>query len=101
MRRRAFWPGFEWGVLAHRRAKVGAAKIEDYIARFEVDSTDFEDPIEFDELVIDDWFHLEQMSDRRWWIGLGTAEDGVGYEWMINVHVDRNGRATVSMERYG
>lgn len=27
----------------------------------------------FDELVIDDWLHLEQMSDRAYWMRLGDA----------------------------
>jgi hypothetical protein len=26
---------------------------------------------DLDELVIDDWFHLEQMDDGRWWIRVG------------------------------
>lgn len=25
----------------------------------------------FDELVVDDWLHIEQMSDREWWIRIG------------------------------
>lgn len=25
----------------------------------------------FDELVIDDWLHLEQMSDRCWYLNIG------------------------------
>ncbi|MDE2471964.1 MAG: hypothetical protein KGL35_25355 [Bradyrhizobium sp.] len=43
MSQRAFWPGFKWRVLAHRRAKIGAAKLKDYIASFEVRSADFEE----------------------------------------------------------
>jgi hypothetical protein len=45
----------------------------------------------FDELVIDDWFHLEQMDERRWWIRVGDAR--------IDVVVDENGRVKVSVER--
>jgi hypothetical protein len=26
-----------------------------------------------DELVIDDWLHLEQMSERQWWLRIGDA----------------------------
>lgn len=29
-----------------------------------------EQPGVFDELVIDDWFHLEQMDYNVWWIGI-------------------------------
>lgn len=25
----------------------------------------------FDELVVDDWLHIEQMDDRQWWLSLG------------------------------
>lgn len=28
----------------------------------------------FDELVIDDWFHLEQMDDRLWWLNIGDRD---------------------------
>lgn len=27
----------------------------------------------FDELVIDDWLHLEQMDDRYWWMRIGDT----------------------------
>lgn len=33
----------------------------------------------FDELVIDNWFHLEQMDRDHWWMRVG--------DHMINVHV--------------
>ena len=100
-RKDRFWPGFSWRILAHKRTNVGRAKVENYLPDGQIDirSEHFSEPAEFDELVIDNWLHLEQMSDRDWWIGLGTAEDGRGYEWMVNVHIDRFGRARVSMER--
>ena len=98
-RGRAFWPGFSWRVLAHQRTKTGVQSIETYVKQVQLSSDEFDGPVEFDELVIDNWLHLEQMSERNWWMGLGTAEDGRGYEWMINVHVDRDGKATVSMEK--
>ncbi|RKG72871.1 hypothetical protein D7W79_27125 [Corallococcus exercitus] len=25
----------------------------------------------FDELIVDDWFHMEQMDDRVWWMKVG------------------------------
>jgi hypothetical protein len=52
-------------------------------------------PVEFDELVIDDWFHLEQIDKRVWWLGLGNGED----YWHLHVVIDGKGNATVSMER--
>ncbi|HVK75725.1 MAG TPA: hypothetical protein VM734_20485, partial [Kofleriaceae bacterium] len=45
----------------------------------------------FDELVIDDWLHLEQMDERSWWMRVGDAS--------ISVVVDGDGRARVSIER--
>ncbi|WP_438006167.1 hypothetical protein WME89_47385 [Sorangium sp. So ce321] len=27
----------------------------------------------FDELVVDDWIHLEQMNDDVWWLRVGDA----------------------------
>lgn len=50
---------------------------------------------EFDELVIDDWFHLEQMDERDWWLGVGNGDD----YWHLNIHIDRDGKATVQMEK--
>ena len=44
--------------------------------------------VRFDELVIDDWFHIEQMDDRRWWMCVGDLH--------INIHVRHDGRRVVS-----
>ena len=54
-------------------------------------STDTASPTEFDELAIDDWFHLERMDERFWWARIGDAY------LMIAVHPD--GRAAVTIER--
>ncbi len=54
-------PGYEWRILAH---PDGGAKPLDL--RFTPHARHC-----FDELVIDDWFHLEQMSDRHWHIIIG------------------------------
>lgn len=95
---RAFWPGFRWRILAHHMTKANTRGA--YTGEMvDLRSESFNGPVEFDEIVIDNWMHLEQMSKRNWWMGLGTAEDGVGYEWMINVHVNRDGKATVHMEK--
>ena len=45
----------------------------------------------FDELVVDDWLHLEQMDDNTWWMRLGDAR--------IDIKVSAHGRAEVSIER--
>lgn len=44
----------------------------------------------FDELVVDDWLHVEQMNERSWWLRVGDAR--------INVEI-RQDRAQVSVER--
>jgi hypothetical protein len=45
----------------------------------------------FDELVVDDWLHLEQMEDDTWWMRLGDAR--------IDIKVLADGRVEVSIER--
>lgn len=45
----------------------------------------------FDELVIDDWLHLEQMDERSWWMRVGDAR--------INIVVHESRRVEVSIER--
>lgn len=82
--------GRQWRVLAH---KVGGEGYE-----FNVHSRDYEIaydaamkrlgvsryphlpptvldfPSEFDELVIDEWFHLEQMDRNSWWMRVGDVD---------------------------
>lgn len=106
MSKRAFYPGFRWRVLAHKRSKQnsrGAYTGESFDARSGWPLSKFEiaekhqvlldGDWEFDELVIDDWLHLEQMSDREWWMGLGK---GTSYH-RVWIEVDRNGKVTVSI----
>lgn len=50
-------PGSRWRVLAHRGD-----------GDFEVQNEGC-----FDELVVDQWLHVEQMDDRKWWIRVGEA----------------------------
>lgn len=106
MSRRAFWPGFRWRILAHRREprhKPYVSESMDIRSGWEphpvYERADgirlVEGDWEFDELVIDDWLHVEQMSGRHWWIGVGNGDD----YWHVNVHIDRDGRASVSMEK--
>ena len=40
----------------------------------------------FDELVVDQWLHVEQMGPREWWMMIGDAR--------VWVEVGRDGRAT-------
>ena len=68
-------PGSSWRVLAHR----GSEAIE------------LENQGVLDEVVIDQWFHLEQMDTRRWWMRLGDAR--------ISINIDEDGKAHVDIER--
>jgi hypothetical protein len=45
----------------------------------------------FDELVVDDWLHLEQMDDNTWWMRLGDAR--------IDIKILADGPIEVSIER--
>lgn len=100
---RAFWPGFQWRVLAHRRPKrhePWATDSFDVRSGIERDAHAtfrhfLDGDWEFDELVIDDWFHLEQMSERTWWMGVGKGDD----YWHVNVTVDGKGEAVVNVEK--
>lgn len=53
------------------------------------------DPGDIDEIVLTNvTVHIEQMSDRSWWISLQRPTvDGYGYEsWMGNFVADSRGR---------
>lgn len=54
----------------------------------ELHSTDFSEPVCFDEVVVDDWFHIEKMDDRHWWMRIGDLN--------VNVHVRSDGTRTLS-----
>ncbi len=45
--------------------------------------------VEFDELVVGEWFHIERMDNRAWWMRVG----GVTF-W---VNVPRTGKALVTI----
>ncbi len=45
----------------------------------------------FDELIIDHWFHLEQMDDQTWWMRVGDAR--------VDIKVRADGSAEISVER--
>lgn len=48
-----------------------------------------------DEVVIDDWFHLERMDDEFFWIGVGNPKSGDYYHVKI---IKDNGVVKVSTE---
>jgi hypothetical protein len=50
-------PGSRWRVLARDGERQISAQNEGI----------------FDELVVDDWLHLEQMDDTRWWMRLADV----------------------------
>lgn len=74
-------PGSKWRTLAHVQAT--GMPIEDK-------STEHQ-PSVFDEVVVDDWLHLEQLSARVWWMRLGDA--------YIIVRVGKDGKAEVNIRR--
>jgi hypothetical protein len=84
-----FWPGYTWRILAHHKSDTGRKGAYNG-ERVELKSGDFPlSHVEFDELVIDHWFHLEQMDERVWWMDVAGMS--------ITVTIDGNGRPTISM----
>jgi hypothetical protein len=49
--------GNVWRLLAHREGV----------------SVELENQGSFDELVVDDWLHVEQLDDMVWWLRVGDA----------------------------
>lgn len=108
-RSRPFWPGSSWRILIHERTKPNSRGSytgttldvhsgDRWLQPVDVDTGQREHrpgAWEFDEVVIDDWFHLEQMDDRDWWLGVGNGDD----YWHINIHIDRDGHAQVNVEK--
>jgi len=45
----------------------------------------------FDELVVDDWLHIEQMEERCWWMRIGDAD--------LMIHIEEDGRPCVNIQR--
>jgi hypothetical protein len=67
--------GKKWRLLAHQ-----------------VDTTvEVENEGTFDELVVDDWLHVEQMDETVWWLRVGDAR--------LLVTLDREGPPSVDVER--
>lgn len=69
-------PGYKWRVLAHH--DNGGITERQYDAK---------DRVCFDELVVDDWFHMEQMDTRDWHVIIGDHH--------IDVHIPESGPPTL------
>ncbi|MFA4971587.1 MAG: hypothetical protein WC683_03160 [bacterium] len=69
-------PGHHWRILAHSRA-------EDFAIEERSDLC-------FDELVIDHWLHIEQMTTRTWWMRVGP--------FVLWVTVYKSGRVSMCVE---
>lgn len=67
--------GSKWRILAHSSAG----------------SVGMEDQGTFDELVVDDWLHIEQMDDDVWWLRVGDAR--------VMVTLASQSEPTVDVER--
>lgn len=69
-------PGYKWRLQAHRKDGTPVRSENDGL---------------FDELAIDDWFHLEQLDDRCYWMQIGDAR--------ITVHIPAKGPPQVNIQR--
>lgn len=97
-------PGYRWRILAHEK-ETASAKPDHTGVRLDIrsrwpstlatDARVLEGNWEFDELVVDNWLHVEQMDFRHWWLGVGNGDDF----FHINVFVDAKGQAHVRIER--
>jgi hypothetical protein len=67
--------GTRWRILAHQSDK----------------SAELENQGVFDELVLDEWLHLEKMDVDEWWLRIGDAR--------IWVSRDESGKVQVDIER--
>lgn len=71
-------PGSHWRILAH---ELDGSSYGEPIE----DDHEHRGPSEFDELVVDEWLHLEQLDKRLWYMRLGPL--------LIHVTVGERGRA--------
>ncbi len=72
--------GYEWRTLAWNRR---GEKVEAEYRK--------KDGVDFDELVIDDFLHIEKMQASAYWARIGDVR-----MW---IQKDRDGRVTVNIER--
>ncbi len=78
-------PGMTWRILAHKRPDSGYS--------YPALDLSFKPSqhVEFDELVVGEWFHMEQMDDRFWWMRIGDVT--------VHVRIPARGKPVVSVER--
>jgi hypothetical protein len=58
--------------LGHRKGSEMSRKWR--LSAYEAnEKIEFENQGSFDELVVGDWLHVEQMDDKVWWLRLGDA----------------------------
>lgn len=89
-------PGSEWRILAHntndgevidlrsKRLAERHAKVLSHLGLPPLPPESIAPDSVFDELVIDDWLHLEQMDDDHWWMKIGN--------FVINVTINEDGK---------
>lgn len=75
--------GHTWRVLAH----YGKSRL------------DLRNEGQFDELVVDQWLHVEQMGDDQWWIHIGR-HDGSEHDVTVWITLRTDGTHEVTV-RYG
>jgi hypothetical protein len=92
--------GKRWRILAYGEGQSVEMYSPEYAAEHKVTCARLKIPYRevpiapvssvFDEVVIDDWLHVEQMDDNHWWMRVGDA--------CINVTL-LDGKAVVDIER--
>lgn len=58
-------PGTRWRVLARYKGGDVSADVRD--------AGNFDEIV--DEVVVDDWLHVEQMTDRTWFMSIGNGAE--------------------------
>lgn len=81
--------GDRWRILAHYRT-AKQRKGKEYPFTFEA-----QDEGGFDELVVDDWLHIEQMDNAVWWMRLHTKGARDVVIW-VRLHKDRPHEVTIN-----
>ena len=73
-------PGYRWRLLAHNDKSDQPIDVRH----------DRADGVCFDELVVDGWLHIEQMSARQWWMDIAGLT--------VNVWIKASGVPEVMLE---